>query len=193
MKYVIASNNRSKREELQRILSALGIEIVTARELGHEPPEPEENGETFEANALIKAKAFAEVTGLPAIADDSGLCVDALGGRPGVQSARYGGDHDAQSAIDLLLSELQGVPMEQRGAYFACSMCCYWPDGKVVTAEGRCDGAIAFERQGDGGFGFDPVFLCKEGGCFGTMTDEEKDRVSHRGIALRRMAELLAQ
>lgn len=188
MKYIIASNNRGKREELSRILSSLGIEIVTAAEMGFESIEPVEDGETFAENAMIKAKAFVELTGMPTIADDSGLCVDALGGRPGVHSARYGGDHDSNAAIDKLLGELKNVPLEKRGAHFVCSMCCLYPDGRVITAEGKCDGHIAFEREGAGGFGFDPVFISDGAGCFGSLSAEAKDAVSHRGKALRLLA-----
>ena len=195
MKYIIASNNKSKRAELQRILEQLGIEVLTAREAGFEPVDPVEDGETFAENAMIKAKAFVALTGMPTIADDSGLCVDALDGRPGVYSARYGGeaDNDSQAGVDRVLRELEGVPEEQRGAHFCCAMCCLYPDGSVITAEGRCDGHIGFERDGEGGFGYDPIFISEEGASFGTMTKEQKDAVSHRGRALRELAKKLAE
>lgn len=191
MKYLIASNNPAKRAELQNILGELGIEITTARELGIEAPDPEENGDTFEANAYIKAQAFCEAANMPVIADDSGLCVDALDGRPGVYSARYGGDHDSAGAIDTLLGELDGIPAEKRTARFVCHIVCLYPDGKRLDAHGVCEGSIAFEREGDGGFGFDPVFLTTDGRCFGSMSAEDKNAVSHRGNALRKLRELL--
>ncbi len=195
MKFIIASNNRSKREELQRILSDLDIEVVTARDMGFEPIEPEENGVDFAENAYIKALAFSELTGMPVVADDSGLCVDALDGRPGIHSARYGGDHDADGGISLLLHELEGVPHERRTARFVCHMCCLIPteSGELrrLDAEGICEGYIGFEPEGCGGFGFDPVFLTPNGVSFATLSDGEKDAISHRGNALRRLSAML--
>ena len=187
MKYIIASNNPAKRAELEKILGDLGIEIATVKELGMDAPDPEENGATFEANALIKAEAFVKASGMPVIADDSGLCVDALGGRPGVHSARYGGDHDPASAIRTLLGELDGVPEEKRTARFECHIVCLYPDGRRVDAHGTCEGYIAAEPRGNGGFGFDPVFLLADGRCFGEMSADEKQAVSHRGNALREL------
>lgn len=191
MKYILASNNRAKRAELEQILSSLGIELATLKELGIEAPDPEEDGETFADNALIKAKAFMEASGLPVIADDSGLCVDALGGRPGVHSARYGGDHDSSSAIKKLLGELDTVPMEKRTARFECHIICLYPDGRRVDAHGTCEGYIAFEPRGNGGFGFDPVFCLPDGRCFGELSADEKHAVSHRGNALRELRKKL--
>lgn len=193
MKYILASGNPSKRKELEQILGGLGIEITTAKELGIIVPDPVEDGDTFAENALIKAKAFSEASGLPAIADDSGLCVDALGGRPGVLSARYGGDHDSSSAIKLLLCELDGIPEKERTARFECHIVCLYPDGRQLDAHGECRGYIAFEPKGSGGFGFDPVFLLPDGRCFGNMSPEEKHSVSHRGNALRQLKELLSR
>ena len=191
MKYILASNNPAKRAELEQILGDLGIMLTTAKELGIEAPDPVEDGETFADNALIKAGAFMKASGLPAIADDSGLCVDALGGRPGVHSARYGGDHDSASAIKKLLGEMEGVPAEKRTARFECHIICLYPDGRRIDAHGVCEGFIAARPRGSGGFGFDPVFCLPDGRCFGEMTAAEKHAVSHRGRALRELRKKL--
>ena len=150
--FVIATNNQKKLGEIRRILSPLGIVPVTAAEKGIDLGDVEETGATFAENAYIKAKAAFDKCGLPVIADDSGLCVDALGGRPGIYSARYGG-HDAPYGVKIamLLSELDGVPDESRGAHFACAVCCILPSGEVIRVEGRCDGMIAHAPSGDGG------------------------------------------
>ncbi|HIS50678.1 MAG TPA: RdgB/HAM1 family non-canonical purine NTP pyrophosphatase [Candidatus Gallacutalibacter pullistercoris] len=179
MKFVIATHNKHKLQELQRILTPLGIEAITA-----DLSEVEETGTTFAENACLKAKAACEETGLPAVADDSGLEVDALDGRPGVYSARYAGEEatDAQR-IEKLLGELAEVPAEKRTARFVSSICCVFPNGDILRAEGECPGSIAFAPAGEDGFGYDPVFLCGEK-TFAQMTAAEKDAVSHRGKAL---------
>lgn len=179
MKFVIATHNKHKLQELQRILTPLGIEAITA-----DLSEVEETGTTFAENACLKAKAACEETGLPAVADDSGLEVDALDGRPGVYSARYAGEGatDAQR-IEKLLGELAEVPAEKRTARFVSSICCVFPNGDILRAEGECPGFIAFAPAGEDGFGYDPVFLCGEK-TFAQMTAAEKDAVSHRGKAL---------
>ena len=193
MKFVLASNNEGKKVEMLRIIRPLipEIEIVTAREAGFGSVDPEETGETFAENAEIKARAFMELTGMPAIADDSGLCVDAMGGAPGVHTARYAGDHDFDTAMDKLLGELEGVPKEERTAYFISAICCVWPDGRILTAEGRCYGYIGFEKGGKEGFGFDPVFYMPGDRCFGSIPGDEKDAISHRGNAMREFADKL--
>ena len=161
MEFILASNNQKKLAEMQRILSPLGIEVKTAAMLGLE---------------------------LPAIADDSGLCVDYLDGAPGIYSARFSGGHGNDEANnDLLLQKLEGVPMEQRTAYYVCAICCVFPDGEELTVRGECHGHIGFERDGNAGFGYDPLFLV-EGRSFGRYTAEEKDKISHRGRALRTLA-----
>lgn len=179
MKFVIATHNKHKLQELQRILTPLGIEAVTA-----DLSEVEETGTTFAENACLKAKAACKETGLPAVADDSGLEVDALDGRPGVYSARYAGEGatDAQR-IEKLLGELSEVPAEKRGARFVSAICCVFPNGDILRAEGDCPGSIAFVPAGEDGFGYDPIFLCGEK-TFAQMTAAEKDAVSHRGKAL---------
>lgn len=191
MKFVLASHNQGKLAEMQRILGQLGVEVVLQSELGL-ALEPEETGTTFTENARIKAEAVMQASGLPAIADDSGLCVDALNGGPGVYSARYGGEGlDDKGRYTLLLQNMRG--QTTRAAHFACAIACAFPNGDELTAEGRCDGAIAFAPMGTGGFGYDPVFLVPERGkTFGQLTAAEKSAISHRGRALRAFSEKLA-
>ena len=182
-KFVLATHNPKKLEELRDILSGLGVEVVSPAGAGVDI-EVEETGTTFAENAMLKAQAISAAAKLPAIADDSGLCVDALNGGPGVYSARYGGeDLDDRGRCMLLLSNLRG--QTTRAAHFSCAIACAFPDGRTLTAEGRCDGAIAFAPLGDGGFGYDPLFLLTEKGkTFGQLSPEEKSAVSHRGKAL---------
>lgn len=189
MDFLIATHNRKKQAEMQRVLEPLGISVKTADDLGITLTEVEENGTTFYENAKIKALAGCKESGLPCIADDSGLCVDYLDGAPGIYSARYSGGDDKQNNIKLL-SALEGVEKEKRTAYFACSISCCFPDGREISAEGKCEGYIGFEEQGDGGFGYDPLFITEKG-CFGMLSVEEKDEISHRGNALRLFKEKL--
>ncbi len=185
MDFILATNNMKKLAEMQRILSPLGINVVTAKMLGKDLEEVVEDGDTFEANARLKAYAACKQMNMPAIADDSGLCVDYLDGAPGIYSARFSGGHGNDEANnDLLLEKLDGVPMEQRGAEYVCAICCVFPDGREITVRGICRGFIGFERDGNEGFGYDPLFLV-DGRAFGRYTAEEKDRISHRGNALR--------
>ncbi len=185
MDFILATNNMKKLAEMQRILSPLGIHVVTAKMLGITLEEVEEDGDTFEANAKIKALAACKETNMPAIADDSGLCVDYLDGAPGIFSARFAGDHgNDELNNDLLLEKLEGVPAEKRTAHYVCAICCEFPDGKEIIVRGECEGLIGFERDGNEGFGYDPLFLV-EGRAFGRYTAEEKDKISHRGKALR--------
>ena len=191
MKFVLATHNPGKIQEMQAILSQLGVEVVSPAELGVDV-DVEETGETFAENAMLKAKAICAAAGLPAIADDSGLCVDALNGGPGVYSARYGGEGlDDVGRTRLLLQNMRG--QTTRAAHFACAIACAFPNGDTLTAEGRCDGAVAFAPMGQGGFGYDPVFLVPEKAkTFSQMTAEEKNEISHRGRALRTFSEKLA-
>lgn len=187
MKLIIATNNKKKLAELQRILKPLGIDAVTAREAGVELDDVEETGTTFAENAFLKAYAAFRKTGTPSVADDSGLCVDALDGRPGVYSARYAGENATdEEKNSKLLAELEGVTEEKRTAHFSCAICCILSDGSKIEVEGRCEGKIAFEPCGDGGFGYDPVFVY-EGKSYAQLSAEEKDAVSHRGQALRKL------
>lgn len=185
MDFILATNNMKKLEEMQRILSPLGIEVKTAAMLGIELPEVEEDGDTFEANAEIKAASACKITGLPAIADDSGLCVDYLDGAPGIFSARFAGEHgNDEKNNDLLLQKLEGVKQEERTAHYVCAICCIFPDGRKIVVRGECEGLIGFERDGNAGFGYDPLFIV-DGKSFGRYTGEDKDKISHRGKALR--------
>lgn len=189
-KFVLATHNPGKLAEMKAILSGLGVEAVSPAEAGVEA-DVEETGTTFAENAMLKAKAVCAAAGLPAIADDSGLCVDALNGGPGVYSARYGGEGlDDRGRRMLLLRSMRG--QTTRAAHFTCAVACAFPNGDTLTAEGRCDGAIAFAPLGEGGFGYDPVFLIPEKGkTFGQIGPEEKSAISHRGKALAAFAEKL--
>lgn len=185
MDFILATNNMKKLAEMQRILKPLGINVVTAKMLGITLEDVEEDGDTFEANAKIKALSACKETNMPAIADDSGLCVDYLDGAPGIFSARFSGEHgNDERNNDLLLEKLEGVPMEERTAHYVCAICCEFPDGKEIIVRGECYGHIGFERDGNEGFGYDPLFLIN-GKAFGRYTAEEKDVISHRGNALR--------
>ena len=186
MKIVIATHNKNKLREIGEILT--GHEILSAEEAGFFG-DVEETGATFAENARIKAEAVCRATGLPALADDSGLCVDALGGAPGVFSARYSGGGAAENRKKLLKS-LHGV--ENRAAHFACAVCLILPDGREITAEGKTYGQILAEERGAGGFGYDSLFLSDDlGVSFAEAGEEAKNAVSHRGRALRALAEKL--
>lgn len=191
MKFVLASNNKKKIAELKAILSSLlpGCEVLSLKDIGY-TAEIEENGQTFEENSLIKARVPASL-GHIGVADDSGLCVDALDGAPGVYSARYSGGGD-QANIDKLLSELENVPDEKRGAKFVCVISAVFPDGKTVTARGEAHGVILRQRRGEDGFGYDPVFYSTDlQKTFAEAEGEEKNKVSHRGRALAAFCEKL--
>ena len=183
-KFVLATHNPGKLKEMSSILSRFGVEVVSPKELGI-TVDVEETGTTFAENAMLKAKTICAAAGLPAIADDSGLCVDALNGGPGVYSARYGGEGlDDRGRYLLLLNNLRGMPT--RAAHFACAIACAFPNGDTLTAEGRCDGTIAYAPMGEGGFGYDPVFFVPgKAKTFGQLTAEEKSTISHRGQALK--------
>ena len=183
MKYVLATHNPGKLKEMGAILARFGVEVVSPKDLGL-TVDVEETGTTFAENAMLKAKAICAAAQLPAIADDSGLCVDALNGGPGVYSARYGGEGlDDKGRYMLLLNSLRG--QSTRTAHFTCAIACAFPNGDTLTAEGRCDGTIAYAPMGEGGFGYDPVFFVPElKKTFGQLTAEEKSAISHRGRAL---------
>lgn len=185
MDFILATNNMKKLAEMQRILSPLGINVVTAKMLGKQLEDVEEDGKTFEDNAKLKARAACKEMNMPAIADDSGLCVDYLDGALGIFSARFAGEHgNDEKNNDLLLEKLDGVPLEKRTAHYVCAICCTFPDGREIVVRGECNGVIGFERDGHEGFGYDPLFLV-DGKAFGRYTAEEKDKISHRGNALR--------
>ncbi|MBS5145621.1 MAG: RdgB/HAM1 family non-canonical purine NTP pyrophosphatase [Butyricicoccus pullicaecorum] len=188
MQFVLASHNKKKLEELSTILGGLGIEVIP---LPEDAPEPEENGKTFEENARIKALAAHQHTGLPAIADDSGLAVDALSGAPGVYSARYCSGSDADRNL-FLLKNMEHVDECERQARFVCTICCILPDGQEIVVRGECEGEILTEQHGTGGFGYDPLFYVREYDCtFAELPAEVKNRISHRAHALEKLAAVL--
>ena len=190
MKLVLASKNAHKLRELGEILAELGIEVLSEAEAGVDL-EVEETGTTFEENALLKARAVCGASGLPAVADDSGLCVDALNGAPGVYSARYGGEGlDDAARCRLLLENMRG--QLDRRCRFVSAICCCFPGGDTVTARGECAGTLAYAPRGESGFGYDPIFFCPPlKKTFAELTAEEKNAVSHRGNALRKFKEEL--
>lgn len=195
-----ASNNAGKLKELRRILERMGHQVKSLRELGIDL-DPEETGTTFAENARIKAEAFCNASGLPTVADDSGLCVDALNGAPGVYSARYAGHHGDDAANNAkLLQEMQQVPAEQRTARFVSAVCFLMPDGRELLVEGECPGTVAFEETGTNGFGYDPLFVPDRVGLpdgttventarrsYAELADGEKDAISHRGRAMEKL------
>ncbi len=183
MKFVLASKNKKKLAELQEILSALGVEVVLQADVGVDV-DVEETGTTFEENAALKARAVCAASGLPAIADDSGLCVDALNGAPGVYSARYGGEElDDVGRYRLLLENMRGQ-MDRRCG-FVSAICCAFPNGDELTARGECRGTLAYAPMGDNGFGYDPIFYVPERKkTFAQLDAREKNELSHRGKAL---------
>lgn len=182
-KFIVASHNKKKLNELTRILKPMGFDVVCPSDIEGGVPDVEENGTTFEENALFKARSACEASGLPAIADDSGLCVDALNGAPGIYSARFAGTGKDEDNNALLLEKLKGLALDKRTARFTSCIACVFPDGREFTVRGTCEGYILESPQGDGGFGYDPIFMT-EFGCFGTLSSEEKDKVSHRHNAI---------
>lgn len=201
-----ASNNAGKLKELRRILERMGHEVKSLRDLGIDL-DPEETGTTFAENARIKAEAFCQASGLPTVADDSGLCVDALNGAPGVYSARYAGHHGDDAANNAkLLHEMQDVPADKRAARFVSAVCFLLPGGRELLVEGECPGTVAFTETGTNGFGYDPLFVPDRVGLpdgttaentarrsYAELADAEKDAISHRGRAMEKLgAELPA-
>lgn len=189
MKLLIASNNQHKIDEIKQILGNKFEQILSLSEAGIFC-DPEENGKTFLDNALIKVRSVAKLTDMPVLGDDTGLCVDALNGAPGVHSARFAGDHDNAKNRAKLLYELQDET--NRKAHFSTAVALLYHDGRLVTAEGRVDGEILHTEVGANGFGYDSLFYCNEiGKTFAEATAEEKNAVSHRGRALQNLAEKL--
>ena len=185
-KLVVATHNGGKARELAEILENR-FQLVTAGELGL--PEPEETETSFVGNALLKARAAAEASGLPALADDSGLSVSALDGAPGVYSARWAGpNRDFYAAMDKVAERIEETGSEDLGAWFTCALAIAWPDGPAVVVEGRINGTLAFPPRGDRGFGYDPIFT-PEGGTetFGEMDPAAKDAISHRARAFAKL------
>ncbi|AJC47294.1 RdgB/HAM1 family non-canonical purine NTP pyrophosphatase [Xanthomonas sacchari] len=194
MKLVLASSNAGKLEELHALLDDVGVELIAQSTLG--VSDADETGLTFVENALLKARHAAHITGLPALADDSGICVDALHGAPGLYSARYAGEHgNAQANIDKLLDALREVPDAQRGAHFYCVLVLlrHAEDPQPLLVEGRWRGRIAHARAGTGGHGYDPVFLDPDHGqTAAEMPLALKNRISHRALALQQLKQRLA-
>jgi XTP/dITP diphosphohydrolase len=189
---VLATRNAHKVRELGQILDGLveelGLEVV-GLDSYPEIPDVVESGVTFAENATLKAVAVAKATGLPAIADDSGLAVDVLGGSPGVFSARWAGRHGDDGAnLELLLAQLGDVPDDERAAAFVCAAVLAMPDGEVVVEEGRMPGHLAREPRGTNGFGYDPILVVADGRTAAELSPEEKNTISHRGIAFRALA-----
>ena len=184
MKVVLASKNPHKLVEISKITEKFGMELVMESDLGVDI-DVEETGLTFEENSFLKAEAVMKASGLPVLADDSGLMVDSLDGAPGVYSARYGHKNSDAERIDYLLANLKDVPAGSRAAKFVCVITCLWPDGRKIVARGECPGEILFAPQGTGGFGYDPVFFLPElGKTYAELTPAEKNAISHRARAL---------
>lgn len=194
MKLLIASNNKGKLREIKQILGGVYEEIVTPKDLGLSL-EVEENGQTFLENARIKAHAFAKAAQMDALADDSGLCVEALGGAPGVYSARYAGGHGDDAANNaLLLKNMETVPDGKRGAKFVCSVVLASPDGRETWAEGESAGEILRAPRGDSGFGYDPLFYAPQfQKSYAELSAEEKNSISHRARALQQLCQKLGR
>jgi XTP/dITP diphosphohydrolase len=190
---LIATQNQRKQTELKRNFAPRGVRVITPDFISLYLPSVEETEDSFVGNALLKARAACKFSKLPSVADDSGLCVDALGGEPGVFSARFAGEHGDDSAnIQLLLEKLKDIPPEERTARFVCAAVCVYPDGTELVAEGVCEGKIALAPKGKGGFGYDPVFI--PNGAKRTMAQlcaEDKDAISHRGKALEQLRGLV--
>ncbi|SHG80431.1 XTP/dITP diphosphohydrolase [Thermosyntropha lipolytica DSM 11003] len=182
----MATRNQKKKKELQEILSDLDVQVITLEEIEKEVPEIEEDGTTFEANAVKKASITAALTGYICLADDSGLVVDALDGKPGVYSARFAGEGATDEQNNRkLLQLLKGIPEERRTARFVCVIAICTPEGETFTVRGECEGRIAFYPRGEKGFGYDPLFIpCGYQVTFAELSGEEKSRISHRGKAL---------
>lgn len=186
MQVIVATGNPGKLREFQRIFAPVGIEVSAQKEL-YPDLKVEETGQTFGENSFLKANAVHQLSGCAAVADDSGLCVDALDGRPGVWSARYGGEQTSYpEKIQMLLEELKEIPWERRTARFVAHICYISPQGERIDVEETCEGRIGYEPRGERGFGFDPIFYVGEKS-FSELTDQEKDAISHRGKALREL------
>ena len=190
MKWVAATGNKKKLAEIQRILSLFGHEVISLNSLNIDI-DIEETGETFAENAMLKAKTIYEITGMASVADDSGLCVDALNGAPGVYSARYAGEHGDDSANNAkLLQKMIDVPTEKRTARFVSVIATVFENGTEETFEGICEGTIGTKEKGNKGFGYDPLFYVGEVS-FAEMEDAQKDKISHRAKALQKLEEYL--
>ncbi|MDR2647127.1 MAG: RdgB/HAM1 family non-canonical purine NTP pyrophosphatase [Oscillospiraceae bacterium] len=192
--FLLATKNQDKCAELQRLLAPLGIKVIAPMDLPFDLPDVEETGQTFAENARLKAASGCAASRMPCIGDDSGLCVDALNGAPGVCSARFAGGHgDDNANIAKLLRMMEGIPEKDRTARFVCSICCVFPRGKACATEGCCEGRIGFAPKGENGFGYDPVFIpyASPLKTMAELSDAQKDTISHRQMALKQFAALL--
>lgn len=187
---IFASHNPGKIAEIKELLAPYGIEVLSAADAGL--PDVEETGRTFEENAYIKARAAAQARHIPCIADDSGLCVDAIGGKPGVYTARYAPNRDFDLGMDKLLKELNDTNPQNRAAHFSCVIVIAYPDGAYKAFEGRIDGNIATQKTGKAGFGYDPIFIpTGYTRSFAEFSSEEKNKISHRGRALQKFIDFI--
>ena len=184
MKIIIASQNKHKIIEFKRILKEFDVEVISQGEANIEV-HAEETGTSFRENAFLKAKAVCDVSNLITIADDSGICIDAFNGEPGIYSSRYlGEDTPYDIKNQIILDKLSDVKEGNRGAQYVCAICCVFPNGDKIEVESKCEGKIGYKSQGVNGFGYDPIFVVNNKS-FAEISDEEKDKVSHRGQALR--------
>lgn len=189
---IFASHNKGKIAEIREILAPYNIKVLSADDLNL--PDVDETGKTFEENAYIKALAAAKSRNLPCFADDSGLCVDAMGGRPGVYTARYAPNRDFNLGMDRLLKELDDAKTQNRAAHFSCVIVIAYPDGSYKSFEGRVDGSIAKQKSGHAGFGYDPIFIPTGfSRSFAEFSSNEKNKISHRGRALQKFVAYLTQ
>lgn len=187
---VFASHNEGKIKEIKKLLAPYGIKVKSALDMNL--PDVEETGKTFKENSLLKSRTIAKLVNMPCLADDSGLCVDALNGAPGVYSARYAPNRDFDKGMEKLLAEMEKSPNKSRNAHFSCVISLAWPDGQYKVFAGQVDGKIAFHKMGAGGFGYDPLFV-PEGftSSFAQMSQEEKNKISHRGRAVEKLKDFL--
>lgn len=187
---VFASHNEGKIKEIKKLLAPYDIKVKSALDM--DLPDVEETGKTFEENSLLKSRTIAKLVNMPCLADDSGLCVDALNGAPGVYSARYAPNRDFDKGMEKLLAEMEKSPNKSRNAHFSCVISLAWPDGQYKVFAGQVDGKIAFHKMGAGGFGYDPLFV-PEGftSSFAQMSQEEKNKISHRGRAVEKLKDFL--
>ncbi len=190
LKFVIATHNNHKVTEFKRILEPLGVEVVSQRDAGLDV-EVVENGASFAENAKLKAESVSRVGNCVAIADDSGICIDAFDGGPGIYSSRFLGEDTPYTEKNaIILDRLKDVPDEKRTARYVCAICCIFPNGDVIETEGRCEGKMGYESKGGNGFGYDPIFMVDDRS-LAEISDAEKDEISHRGVALKKFVEEL--
>jgi len=190
LKFVIATHNNHKVTEFKRILEPLSIEVMSQKDAGIDV-EVIEDGTTFAQNAQIKAQAVSKAANCVAIADDSGICIDAFDGGPGIYSARFLGEDTPYTEKNaIILDRLKDVPVEKRGARYVCAICCVFPNGDVISTEGICEGKIGYQPKGQNGFGYDPIFMVGDL-TLAEITDGEKDKISHRGVALKKFVKEL--